>query len=85
MSIHGTRYAVSRSQVPPLHGCSRCAGTRNGAGPRLAIRVDKELVGDARTHQELPRLQFPVNSIDKGQVLIFLSNLRTVPRAWLSC
>ena len=23
MSIHGTRYAVSRSQVPPLHGCSR--------------------------------------------------------------
>ena len=58
MSIHGTRYAVSRSQVPPLHGCSRGAGTRNGAGPRLAIRVDKELVGDARTHQELPRLQF---------------------------
>ena len=67
MSIHGTRYAVSRSQVPPLHGCSRRAGTRNGAGPRLAIRVNRELVGDARTHQELPGLQFsPVDSIDKA-------------------
>ena len=49
------------SAVRKFHRFMGALGARAremGQGPRLAIRVDKELVGDARTHQELPRLQF---------------------------